>query len=468
MSGSYDEIITTLPGDWPDDILSSIQEDVLKSESTIVVLDDDPTGTQTVADVPILTGWTVEKLAEEFQRKTPLVFVLTNSRSLSPHKAEILACEIGENIKKASEITGRDFLIISRSDSTLRGHFPGEVDAIKDAIGRVDAIPVIIPFFLEGGRYTIHDIHYVREGDRMIPAAETPFARDAVFGYHSSNIREWVEEKTSGRIPAEQVLSITIDDIRNGGPDVVLEKLTSETIPPAAVVVNAASYRDIEVVTRALMDAEKTDRTFIYRTAASFVRVRAGLSARPLLTKADISLRNGHGGLIVVGSYVPKSGEQLEHLLEHGTVRHVELNVNHLLDSTGGSEIARVIAVALRELAGGRDVVVYTTRKLFTGSDAKSSLAIGEQISQALVDVVREVAAWARYILAKGGITSSDIATRALGVKRAIVLGQILPGVPVWQLGEECKTPGIPYIVFPGNVGGEDAVTTVVNELART
>jgi uncharacterized protein YgbK (DUF1537 family) len=52
-----------------------------------------------------------------------------------------------------------------------------------------------------------------------------------------------------------------------------------------------------------------------------------------------------------------------------------------------------------------------------------------------------------------------------LGVKRAMVLGQILPGIPVWELGPETKFPGLPYVVFPGNVGGPDALKEVVRKL---
>ena len=56
------------------------------------------------------------------------------------------------------------------------------------------------------------------------------------------------------------------------------------------------------------------------------------------------------------------------------------------------------------------------------------------------------------FIIA-GGITSSDVGTKALAVKKANVLGQIKPGIPVWQTGEESKFPMTPYVIFPGNVG---------------
>ena len=72
-----------------------------------------------------------------------------------------------------------------------------------------------------------------------------------------------------------------------------------------------------------------------------------------------------------------------------------------------------------------------------------------------------------RFIIAKGGITSSDVATDGLDVRRAWVLGQILPGVPVWRLNEESRFPGLPYVVFPGNVGTDDSLARAI-EILRT
>ena len=84
-----------------------------------------------------------------------------------------------------------------------------------------------------------------------------------------------------------------------------------------------------------------------------------------------------------------------------------------------------------------------------------------------LVEVVQEIATKPRFLVAKGGITSSDLATRGLGVKRAIVRGQVHPGVPVWELGRESRFPGLTYVVFPGNVGNDAALTSVVQRLSE-
>jgi uncharacterized protein YgbK (DUF1537 family) len=463
------EILSSLPPVWPDDLLPAIRRKNAQRPVSIVVLDDDPTGTQTVHDVPVLTNCSqdalrqkLQAIIDEFERRTPLFYLLTNSRSLPTTRAVDLALEVGANILKASRKTHRAFEIISRSDSTLRGHFPAEVDALADVLEMEQAVCVIIPFFQEGGRYTINDIHYVREGQQLVPAAETAFAKDVVFGYRSSDLKRWVEEKTQGRISGTSVQSLSLEEIRKDGPDHIAEKMTA-CKPGSVCVVNAADYRDLEVVTLGLLGAQQEGRRFLFRTAASFVRVRAGLRARPLLTADEMNSTGGTGGLVIVGSHVPRSSQQLSHVLQHGNVQSIELNVDKILSPQNrDEEIRRSVEFVENALSQGQDVVVYTSRKLVTGRDNESSLSIGRQISQGLVEIVSSMGVRPHYIMAKGGITSSDIATQALGIVRAQVLGQILSGVPVWQSGPESKFPDMPYIVFPGNVGSTNAISEVV------
>jgi uncharacterized protein YgbK (DUF1537 family) len=467
MPVQLQEILSSLPPVWPEDLLPAIRSEIALNPVSVVVLDDDPTGTQTVYDIPVLTNWKVQSIIDEFERRTPLFYLLTNSRSLSTKLAVDLASEIGSNILEASHKTGQVFEIISRSDSTLRGHFPAEVDALAEMLGMEQAVYVIIPFFQEGGRYTIKDIHYVRDGHQLIPAADTAFAKDVVFGYRNSDLKLWVEEKTQGRISGSLVESLCIDDIRQNGPDHIAEKLAG-CKPGSACVVNSAEYRDLEVVTLSLLRAQQKGQRFLFRTAASFVRVRGGLEARPLLKAEEISGRGDTGGLIVVGSHVPKSSEQLEHLLRHGNVESIEFDVDeYISQKDNDGKISDAVEFLNNTLSQGQDVVVYTSRKLRAGRDHESSLSIGRKISQGLVNIVRSISIRPRYVLSKGGITSSDIATHALGIVRANVLGQILPGVPVWQSGPESRFPDMPYIVFPGNVGSSDAVSEVVKSFSE-
>jgi uncharacterized protein YgbK (DUF1537 family) len=460
-----DSLFAGLRSEWPRDLFPQIKNQIRTSQRKIVVLDDDPTGTQTVHGIPVLTEWSTEALRSELLEDLPAFYLLTNSRSVPLPDAKAINREIGLNLREASRQTGREFVLVSRSDSTLRGHFPGEVEALCEALGQKFDAWLIVPFFLEGGRYTIHDIHYVADGEELIPAAESEFARDSAFGYRSSNLCEWIEEKTEGRVSAGEVASISIEDIRGGGPDRIFSLLMN-LYGGRVCVVNAASYRDLEVFTLGLLAAEVQRKKFLYRTAASFVRVRAGIHPRPLLTQSDLNLTTSGSGLIIVGSYVPKTTDQVKHLLKEQVISQAEASVEALLDDQRRpDEIKRVAQIANQALQEGNDIVIYTSRQFISATDAKTSLSIGQTISQGLIAILRQISTQPRYIVAKGGITSSDIATRGLGVKKAFVCGQILPGVPIWQLGNESRYPGLIYIIFPGNVGASPALTEVVHKL---
>lgn len=458
--------LAALPPEWPEDLLPAIRSQARASDHRLVVLDDDPTGTQTVHGLPVLTGWSVETLKQEFERGTPTFYILTNSRGLSEAQARQLAAEVGANLTQAAALTHCKFSVVSRSDSTLRGHFPAEVETLAQAVGGGFDAWLIVPFFLEGGRITLNDVHYVANQGQMVPAGETEFARDATFGYRSSNLRDWVEEKTAGRIRAEQVCSISIRDIRQGGPEWVAQRL-AEVPSGATVICNAASYRDMEVLAAALTLLQARGKRYLYRTAASFVRVMAGQAALPLLTKETLQLPAQGGGLIVAGSHVARTTAQLEKLRELSSIQTVELDAGQLAEAnTGREEVERTTAEVNRWLSAGQNVLVYTSRQLITGTSPEHSLEISRRVSAGLVEVVAGLSVQPRYLIAKGGITSSDVATQALKVERADVLGQILPGVPVWRLGPETRFPGMVYVVFPGNVGTVEGLSQVVQNLA--
>jgi uncharacterized protein YgbK (DUF1537 family) len=457
--------LADLPPEWPADPLPAIRAAVRAADEMLIVLDDDPTGTQSVHGISVLTTWMVDALRAELDGAMPAVYLLTNSRSMPLAQAQALNAEIGRNLQAAAQSGGRRPVVVSRSDSTLRGHFPGEVDALAAALGGDFDATLLIPAFIAGGRYTIGDIHYVADGDRLIPAGATDFARDATFGYRASNLREWVAEQTGGRVPAEQVATISIETIRRAGPDGVAAQL-ADLHSGGVCAINAASERDLAVAALGILQAEARGKRFLYRTAASIVPLRAGISPRPLLGRADLDLPAAGAGLIVIGSYVPKSSGQAAALLAQPGVASVEVDVGALLASAGWDrEIERVAQAADQRLRAGQDTAIWTSRQLVTGADPESSLAIGRRVSDGLVAIVQAITTRPRYLLAKGGITSSDVATRGLHVERALVLGQILPGVPVWRLGPESRYPGMIYIVFPGNVGGPGALAEVVAAL---
>lgn len=454
----------SLPPPWPGDARALIGLRLSSHPAKLVVFDDDPTGTQTVHGIPVLTEWDVAALVSELAGPAAAFYILTNSRSLPAELAYDLNLAIARNLLAASESTGQPFAVVSRSDSTLRGHFPEEVDAISAGLRQPPDGVLLIPYFAPGGRLTLDNTHYIAENGNLVPVSMTPYASDPVFGYRSSDLRAWVEEKTAGRIGRDEVRSISIADIRAGGPGRVAELLMR--LEEAAIcVVNAAADADIEVFTAGLLEAESLGRRFLYRTAASFVPIRAGLTDRPLLTPAELNAGSPHGTLLIAGSFVPCTTSQIEWLLSSGQAAGLELDIAAVLSGDPEPLISRLVQSANGHLADGADVVVYSSRRRLDCA-AGDFLGAGRLISAALVEFLRRITVRPRCLIAKGGITASDLATSALGVKRAQILGQILPGVPVWRLGLETRFPGLNFVVFPGNVGDRDALLRVCRLLA--
>ncbi|MEU0947898.1 four-carbon acid sugar kinase family protein [Streptomyces canus] len=433
----------------------------------LVVLDDDPTGTQTVADVPVLTSWTVDDLRWALRQDSAVFFVLTNTRSLSPEDAAARNREVVRALHAASAAEGTGYVLASRGDSTLRGHFPLETDVLTEELGTVDGV-VLVPAYIEAGRLTVNSHHWMRTADGLLPVGESEFARDATFGYRSSSLPEWVEEKTGGRIPADEVLRVTLDDLRGGGP-AHTARLLSSLRGGRTAVVDAVCDDDLRVLALALAQAEENGTRLVYRVGPSFVRARAGQTARAPLTPAELRPLRGDAphGLIVVGSHVALTTRQLDRLRERGGIAEYELDVALLLDEERrDAHIAEVAAAAAGALDSA-DAVIRTSRVLVTGADADDSLAISRRVSAALVEAVRQVNATRRpaFVVAKGGITSSDTATHGLEIRRAWARGTLLPGiVSLWE-PVDGPAAGIPYIVFAGNVGGADALADALDLL---
>jgi len=332
---------------------------------------------------------------------------------------------------------------------------------------RIDA-EIIAPFFLEGGRLTIDDVHYVKDGNELIPAAQTEFARDAVFGYSHSNMKQWVEEKTKGQYPASEVLSISLSSLRNLDIEGIVKTLCSVRNFDK-IIVNASNYEDLKVFVVALAQALAQGHRFIFRTAAGLVQMLGGIKKKPLLTAAQLypAGKVPAPGLVVIGSYVHKTTRQFEQLNELENLDFIEFNVMSAVSNAQlNAEVCRVIEAVEAAFSQGRDACVFTSRSYHkVDSDDTSVLDFSNRVSAGLVSVVGELKDRPGFLIAKGGITSSDIGVKGLGVCRAMVMGQIQPGVPVWELGKESRFPGLPYIIFPGNVGQDDTLKRVVEIL---
>jgi uncharacterized protein YgbK (DUF1537 family) len=452
-------------------VLRSQTRNHIKSSPQIpilVALDDDPTGTQTCHDIPVLTTWTVQGLVEEFQQTQAGggFFILTNSRALHPPAAKALILEICQNLKQAAALASKSFEVVLRGDSTLRGHFPLEPEAVEETLGQSDAW-ILAPFFLQGGRYTIDNVHYVAEGDVLVPAGQTPFAKDATFGYKSSDLRDWVAEKSKGTISSNRVSGVSLTNIRTGGPEKVKEILMSAE-KGSVIIVNAAAEEDMDVVVLGILQASEKGKKFLFRSGAAFVSARLGISPILPISIQTLNPDPTRGGLIIAGSYVPKTTSQLKVLREKsgGRLTTVELDVSKLLESPEKreEELQHALTIAEGELSKPQDVLIMTSRKLIVGADEARSLDIGSIVAGALVAFLTRLKTRPRYIIAKGGITSSDAATKGLNMKRATIVGQAAAGVPLWRCDEPtCKYSGLPYVVFPGNVGGDETLFEVVD-----
>ncbi|MCX6463805.1 MAG: hypothetical protein NTW05_09450, partial [Pseudonocardiales bacterium] len=249
----------------------------------VVVLDDDPTGTQTTAGLPVLTSWAVEDVEWAFRRGGAGFFVLTNTRSLAGPDAARRTREVARAVHEAAGRCGLDYALASRGDSTLRGHFPLETDVLAEELGRagtpVDGL-LVAPAFVEPGRLTVDGVHWTRAtgpdgAAGMVPVAQSEFARDATFGYAHSDLRDWIEERTAGRVRRADVATITLDDLRTGGPDRVRDVLAGLR-GGRPVVADAASDADLRVLALGVARAEAGGTRLLYRVGPSFVRARTG------------------------------------------------------------------------------------------------------------------------------------------------------------------------------------------------
>jgi uncharacterized protein YgbK (DUF1537 family) len=443
----------------------------LPSARRMVVLDDDPTGTQTVRDVPVLTRWTDEDIAWALQQPAPGFFVLTNTRSLPPDEAAARNRELAAVCLRAAEALGIDIAFASRGDSTLRGHFPLETDALQQVLrarGQAVGAVLLAPAYLDAGRVTLDGTHWLRSAEGLLPVGSSEFARDATFGYRSSRLDEWVAEVSGGAIPADRVRSIPLVDVRGTGG--ALSAALAAATSGEVIVLDAVTDDDLRAAALEVLDAEADGARIVYRVGPSFVRARLGQGANPPLTDGELrGMRAGGAhGLVAVGSHVGLTTRQLARLAEQQEHLGIELDVARILEGDADAVVEDAVERAVAGL-DERLVVLSTSRTLRTGVDAASSLAVSGRVSRALTETVRRVVARRRpaYVVAKGGITSSDIATDALGIGRAVVRGSLLPGiVSLWQ-SVSGPLAGLPYVVFAGNVGDDDALAAVVDRLER-
>ncbi|CCQ47801.1 putative uncharacterized protein [Pseudarthrobacter siccitolerans] len=474
-------------------VASTLAASNAETPRVLVVLDDDPTGTQSVADLPVLTRWDVEDFIWAFGQSKPAVYVLTNTRSLDPAEAAARNEEVVRNALAAAGSPAELRLgFVSRSDSTLRGHYPLEPDVIAATVAevsgeRTDGV-VLVPAFPDAGRVTIGGVHYMRgtgeAAGTLTPVSQTEFAKDATFGFTTSVMADYVQEKSQGRFAADSVIVLDLNTIRAGATakdpaegaqtsaNAIADAIEAAT-DSTPIVADIVTENDLRALSLGLEEAERRGKKLLYRVGPPFGRARIGQEIRAELSGAEAYAGNTPseaGGLIVVGSHVGVTTRQLKALTEqHSAARIVEIDVEELLGGTAQEHLDQTVDTVVEALRGG-DVIVHTSRLLIKTDDPAESLRIARTVSAAVVAVVNRTLKTfpPRFVIAKGGITSSDVAAHGLEIRHAIVRGPMLPGiVSLWE-PVDGPAKGIPYIVFAGNVGDDQSLADVTRKLSNT
>ncbi len=393
----------------------------------MVVLDDDPTGIQTVHGCLLITQWDEESIRLGFSDSQPFFYILTNTRAMTRDEAARVTREAMEAVIKVNEDYGYRLIIVSRSDSCLRGHFPLETDVMRQCLEShgytVADKTLFCPAFIEAGRVTIDGVHYLKEEDgHLIPVSETEFARDNVFAYHTSVLTEYIREKGAN--------------------------------PDDYEIINAQSYDELQAAAQRICSQGS-----IIRSSSSLPKAISGIPDIPLLDKRILSPQANTPPLFVIGSHVQKTTRQLECLLQAEGTCGIEVDVQRILDDADALML-ETIDVIKQVVDNYLTPVLYTSRQEIRLTDADQRQHLGQQVSDFLVACVRRLPFTPSYLVGKGGITSHDILTKGLGIKSARVLGQIVNSVPC------VMTPsGFPYIIFPGNVGNENSLREVYMKL---
>jgi uncharacterized protein YgbK (DUF1537 family) len=411
----------------------------------IVVLDDDPTGIQTVHGCLLITQWDEESVRHAFDDDVPFFYILTNTRAMTREDATAVTREAMEMVLRVNKDYGYRLVVISRSDSCLRGHFPLETDVIRECLVshgyQVASKTPFCPAFMEAGRVTIDGVHYMKDGEQLIPVSETEFARDNVFAYHTSVLKDYIREKGAN--------------------------------PDDYDIVNAQSYEELHQWWESSEYSDYSEHSdysaIVIRSSSSLPKAISGTPDIPLLDRSILSpltpqrLQAGATAgilppLFIVGSHVKKTTRQLEHLLAAEGTCGLEVDVQRILDDPAA--LMQETQQTIRQIVDEHlTPVVYTSRQEIRLDDADQRQHLGQRVSDFLVDIVRQLSYTPSYLVAKGGITSHDILTHGLDIKSARVLGQIVSSVPC------IMTKAFPYIIFPGNVGNEESLKEVYLKL---
>jgi uncharacterized protein YgbK (DUF1537 family) len=411
-----------------------------------VVLDDDPTGTQSASDVEVLLDWDTASIAAAL-RAGGAVYLQTNSRAVPPEQAAQLAAVVRDQVASVSRSLGQRVLVVLRGDSTLRGHVFTESDVFAGDDGRI----LFVPAFPGGGRTTIGSVHRALINGVDTPVADTEFARDPVFGYHSSDLVEWTREQGHRR-----AIPVTLADLRASGGQAVADAL-AVAAPRELVVPDAATDADVELVHAGLISAIGAGQQVVVRCAAPLAAMCAGRLSRSFLPRPLHPERPGV--LVVCGSHTAAATAQLDRLAAWAGIDPVVIPTDAAFADPAAAG-RNAAGRARAQLAGGGIAVLATARDRRPSDD---TLDHGAKVMSALIGAATAVKPLVGAVVSKGGITSAEVARTCFAARTAHVRGQVAAGISVWDLGEGAGRSI--QVIVPGNVGDEDTLVDVMRAL---
>ena len=434
----------------------------------IIIIDDDPTGSQTVNDCKLILKWDYETLLNSLKGDSNLLFILANTRALAEKDVEIRLKEICSSLKKVMNnflFAEEDFIIISRGDSTLRGHNFIEPHIINKLLGPFDAT-FYIPAFIEGNRITINGNHYLDN----VPLHKTIFAKDKIFGFKTSNIKELIYEQSKQKINIDEIQNINIQDFElldiNQFNNLLMfiKKLENNT----QVIVDVINYSQLNKFSSIVKRLVKKKK-FLFRTAASFIKSLSNnqINQKNHIYFSQLRRKNNNGqfmrGLIVVGSCVELTTLQLNKVWDINLCKPIEINVLNLYQFFKLEDnlhklnyLKKFILNSIREYLNQDSIpVLFTSRKIISPNDKNELIKFQHFLSIFIAEIVSAVQNEIGYLISKGGITSITILGEGFKADSVYLEGQILPGISLVTYDLFQQKGKLPVITFPGNIGNE-------------
>jgi len=423
-----------------------------------------------VHSCPLLLRWDASSLRRGLAHPSPLLFVLANTRALGADAASARVREICRALKPAlawAQTAGHldRWMVVSRGDSTLRGHFPLEVQVLNEELGPFD-LTLLAPAFLPGGRTTVEGVHLL-QGE---PVHTTPFAQDGLFGYSTSHLPAWVQEKSGGRIEASAVQRLSLAELdaaakAPAGMDRLCDRLLA-CRRNTLVVVDAQQPHQLEALGAAVRRVSAQGRRLLAQSAASLLNGLVALPPQPLDARGLAGLRrlDGDGrplpGLVLVGSHVPLADAQLHCLLQEPACGGVELPVAQVAQSLHDAEERQSISTLQscvleqlrQQLQAGRTPVLYTSRGELACVSPGERRRLGLELAGLMARLVAALTPELGYVISKGGITTHTLLADGLGLAQVALQGQLMPGLSLVLAAD------LPVITFPGNLGDVDTL----------